>query len=94
MASKKKTKPKKISKTKATKARKKTARQAKTKKRARPTAKASKKKHHRPNFGFTVNTKREAEEIISKANRLAGGNVSDLARHAIAAFKRPIRSKA
>lgn len=53
------------------------------KKKARSTAKASKRKQTRINFGFTVGSQREAKEIEVKANKLAGGNVSKLLRHAV-----------
>jgi hypothetical protein len=53
----------------------------KAKKRA--PVKASRKKTTRINFGFTVATKREAEDVQKKANKYADGNISLLLRHAV-----------
>ncbi len=57
---------------------------AKAKKKKAP-AKASKPRNY--HFGFSVISKRESEDIIRKANKLADGNVSRLVRHAVKVCK-------
>ncbi len=60
------------------------------KKKARAIKKASTRRLDRRHIGFTV-TAAEERAIARKAERLTGGNVSELARHAIAAFSKRVK---